>query len=238
MSKIKHIAVLGSGVMGSQIAAHFANCGFSVALLDLTSAGPKPSAISEGAVKKLLKINPSPLYSPSIVENIFPGNFDDHLEHLNEADLIIEAVIEDLSIKQNLWSQICKYVKEDAILATNTSGLPLKDITKNFTNKSLKRFLGVHFFNPPRYQKLLELIPGPKTQGGLLEEFAEFARLHLGKGITNGSDTKPSRLGAHRNDECHTGFRGVLTELRGVHVTSAFLPWTAFTSASKSPNLP
>ncbi|EDM25077.1 3-hydroxyacyl-CoA dehydrogenase, C-terminal domain family protein [Lentisphaera araneosa HTCC2155] len=194
MSKIKHIAVLGSGVMGSQIAAHFANCGFSVALLDLTSAGPKPSAISEGAVKKLLKINPSPLYSPSVIENIFPGNFDDHLEHLDEADLIIEAVIEDLAIKQNLWSQICKYVKADAILATNTSGLPLKDITKNLSNKSLKRFLGVHFFNPPRYQKLLELIPGPKTQDGLLEEFAEFARLHLGKGIVVAKDT-PNFIG-------------------------------------------
>ncbi|MDD7986232.1 3-hydroxyacyl-CoA dehydrogenase/enoyl-CoA hydratase family protein [Lentisphaera marina] len=194
MSKIKHIAVLGAGVMGSQIAAHFANCGFSVALLDLTSAGNRPSAISENAVKKLLKISPSPLFSPQIIENIFPGNFDDHLQHLNEADLIIEAVIEDLSIKQNLWAQICKYAKPEAILATNTSGLPLKDIAREFSNKSLNRFLGVHFFNPPRYQKLLELIPGPKTQKGLLEEFAEFARLHLGKGIVIAKDT-PNFIG-------------------------------------------
>ncbi|WDE97520.1 3-hydroxyacyl-CoA dehydrogenase/enoyl-CoA hydratase family protein [Lentisphaera profundi] len=194
MSKINHVAILGAGVMGSQIAAHFANCGFSVSLLDLTSSGKRPSLISENAIKKLLKLSPSPLYTPQIINNITAGNFDQDFKNLNQADLIIEAVIEDLSIKQNLWDQICKHARKDAILATNTSGLPLKNIAKHFSSKSLKQFFGVHFFNPPRYQKLLELIPGPKTKPGLLEEFAEFARLHLGKGIVVAKDT-PNFIG-------------------------------------------
>ncbi len=194
MSNIQNITVLGAGVMGAQIAAQFVNCGYKVTLLDLASADKDPSIIAKSAIKKLIKSSPPALYYPELAKSICPGNFDSDFPSLNKADLIIEAVIEDLKIKQNLWSQIIKQVAAHTILATNTSGIPLKLISQNFPAQIKQRFMGIHFFNPPRYQRLLELIPSKDTAPHIIEKISEMARIHLGKGIVVAKDT-PNFIG-------------------------------------------
>ena len=182
-------AVLGAGVMGSQIAAHLANAGLTVHLLDIPAAEGNKNAIVEAAWKKALKLKPPILFTDKIARRITLGNFDEHLDRLADADWVIEVVVENLAIKQQLMARIEGVVSHQAIISTNTSGLPVNEIVRGMPLSFKKRFLGTHFFNPPRYLKLLELIPTEDTELDVLLKLEWFGRMHLGKGVVIAKDT-------------------------------------------------
>jgi 3-hydroxyacyl-CoA dehydrogenase len=195
MSKpIRKAAVLGAGVMGAQVAAHLANAGVQVLLLDLPAKEGDRNAYAKGALKKLGKQKPPPLFSPSVLARITPGNFDDHMPLLSDVDWVVEAVIENLDIKRSLFTKVAEHASDDAIISTNTSGLPIHLIAAELDDSIQRRFLGTHFFNPPRYLKLLELIPTEDTDPEVLERIAAFGRVHLGKGPVVAKDT-PNFIG-------------------------------------------
>ncbi|MDJ0568860.1 MAG: 3-hydroxyacyl-CoA dehydrogenase NAD-binding domain-containing protein [Pleurocapsa sp. MO_192.B19] len=182
-------AVLGAGVMGSQIAAHLANAGLTVHLLDIPAPEGDKNAIVEAAWKKALKLKPPILFTDKVARRVTLGNFDEHLDRLAEVDWVIEVVVENLAIKQQLMARIEGIISHDAIVSTNTSGLPVNEIAKELPVSFRQRFLGTHFFNPPRYLKLLELIPTEDTDIDILLRLKWFGRLHLGKGIVVAKDT-------------------------------------------------
>jgi 3-hydroxyacyl-CoA dehydrogenase len=182
-------AVLGAGVMGTQIAAHLANAGLTVHLLDIAAPNGPKNAIVEAAFKKGLKQSPPIFFTDKTAHRVTLGNFDEHLDRLADMDWVIEAVVENLAIKQQLMARIEKIVREDAVISTNTSGLPIHAIAQNCSDSFRKRFLGTHFFNPPRYLKLLELIPTPDTDPQVLERMQNFGEFHLGKGVVIAKDT-------------------------------------------------
>ncbi len=185
----RRVAVLGAGVMGSQIAALLASVGVQVDLLDIPAEGENKNAIVEAAFKRLKKMKPGPFYTAKAARRIRLGNFAEHWDRLREVDWIIEAVIERLDIKQDLMARLEKVARRDAIISTNTSGLPLHQIVAGRRLPFRRRFLGTHFFNPPRYLKLLELIPTKDTRQDVLERLAWYGRLVLGKGIVVAKDT-------------------------------------------------
>ncbi len=185
----RRVAVLGAGVMGSQIAALLAGAGLQVDLLDIAAEGEHKNAIVEANFKRMLKLQPTPLYTPRVARRIRLGNFDEHFDRLREADWIIEAVVERLDIKQELMARIEKVARRDAVISTNTSGLPVHKIVEGRRLPFRRRFLGTHFFNPPRYLKLLELIPTKDTRQDVLERMMWFGRVLLGKGIVIAKDT-------------------------------------------------
>lgn len=182
-------AVLGAGVMGTQIAAHLANAGLTVHLLDITAPNGPKNAIVEAAFKKGLKQSPPIFFTDKTAHRVTLGNFNEHFDRLTDVDWVIEAVVENLAIKQQLMARIETIVREDAVVSTNTSGLPIHAIAQNCSDSFRKRFLGTHFFNPPRYLKLLELIPTPDTDPQVLERVREFGEFHLGKGVVVAKDT-------------------------------------------------
>lgn len=182
-------AVLGAGVMGSQIAAHLANAGLSVYLLDIPAKEGSKNAIVDGAFKKMLKMKPSPVVDSSIQHRIKTGNFDDHLDVVAKADWVIEVIIEQLQAKKDLMEKLVPLVAEHAVISSNTSGLPISKITEGLPEDFRKRFLGTHFFNPPRYLKLLEVIPTPQTDASIVDRIKWFGRMHLGKGMVIAKDT-------------------------------------------------
>jgi 3-hydroxyacyl-CoA dehydrogenase len=185
----KTAAVLGAGVMGSQIAAHLANAGLTVHLLDIPAATGNKNALVEAAWSKALKLKPPILFTDKIARRITLGNFDEHLECLADVDWVIEAVVENLAIKQQLMVRLEGVISHDVIVSTNTSGLPVNEIVRGLPLSFRQRFLGTHFFNPPRYLKLLELIPTEDTDLDILLRLEWFSRLHLGKGIVVTKDT-------------------------------------------------
>jgi 3-hydroxyacyl-CoA dehydrogenase len=191
-------AVLGAGVMGSQIAAHLANAGLEVLLLDITPKAVgregKPNDLVEGAWKATQKMNPDPFMGEAPKRRVTLGNFDDDFERISEADWIIEVVVERLDVKRDVMKRIEEHARPDAVISTNTSGLPVKDIMEGRSEGFKKRFLGTHFFNPPRYLKLFEVIPTDHTSPEVLERVTHFARVHLGKGIVVAKDT-PNFIG-------------------------------------------
>lgn len=183
------VAVLGAGVMGAQIAAHLANAGLRVHLLDIPAKeGPKNSLV-EGAFNKILKLKPAPFASPKAAQQISTGNFEEYFERIGAAEWIIEAVIEHLPIKQQLMERIEKTAPPGAVISTNTSGLPLQRIAEGRSESFRKSFLGTHFFNPPRYLQLLEIIPTADTDPEVLQRVQWFGRVHLGKSIVIAKDT-------------------------------------------------
>ncbi|MDJ0687465.1 MAG: 3-hydroxyacyl-CoA dehydrogenase NAD-binding domain-containing protein [Xenococcaceae cyanobacterium MO_188.B32] len=182
-------AVLGAGVMGSQIAAHLANAGLTVHLLDIPAPEGNKNAIVEGAWKKALKLKPPILFTEKTARRITLGNFDEHLDRLANVDWVIEAVVENLAIKQQLMARLEGVIGKDTIISTNTSGLPVREIARGLPSSFTHRFLGTHFFNPPRYLKLLELIPTEDTDPQVLVRLEWFGRLHLGKGVVVAKDT-------------------------------------------------
>jgi 3-hydroxyacyl-CoA dehydrogenase len=182
-------AVLGAGVMGTQIAAHLANAGLTVQLLDIAAPGMNKNQIVETAFQKALKQTPAIFFTDKIARRITLGNFDEHLNRIGDVDWVIEAIIENLSIKQRLMEQVEGLVKEDAVISTNTSGLSIGEMAMGRSLSFRQRFLGTHFFNPPRYLKLLELIPTADTDPQVLERLQWFGWLHLGKGIVIAKDT-------------------------------------------------
>jgi 3-hydroxyacyl-CoA dehydrogenase len=182
-------AVLGAGVMGAQIAAHLANAGLTVHLLDLTAASGNKNALVEGAFKKALKLSPPIFFTEKTAQRVILGNYDEHFDRLAQVDWVIEAVVENLSVKQQLMARIEQTVGEETVISTNTSGLSIAAIVQGRSQPFQQRFLGTHFFNPPRYLKLLELIPTLDTDPNILQRMQQFGRIYLGKGIVVAQDT-------------------------------------------------
>ena len=182
-------AVLGAGVMGAQIAAHLANIGLTVHLLDLPApSGPKNSLV-EGAFKKAQKLSPPIFFSEQIAQRVILGNYEEHFDCLQYVDWVIEAVVENLAVKQHLMERLEKTVGKHTIISTNTSGLSISAIAQGRSQSFRQRFLGTHFFNPPRYLKLLEIIPTQETAPEVLRRMEWFGQVHLGKGIVIAKDT-------------------------------------------------
>jgi 3-hydroxyacyl-CoA dehydrogenase len=186
---IRKAAVLGAGTMGSRIAAHLANAGVPVLLLDLAKSEGPPSAIAQQALDGLKKSKPAAFFDPSFASRITPGNFEDDLAFLSGCDWVIEAVTENLEIKRALIDRIVPHLKPTAILTTNTSGLPVALISEKLPEHLRRRWFGTHFFNPPRYMRLLEIIPAPETDPGVMRAISEFSDLRLGKDVVLARDT-------------------------------------------------
>ncbi len=197
-------AVLGSGVMGSTIAAHLANAGIPSLLLDIvpsTLTAAEEAAgltlkdkkvrnrIAESNKAKLLKTAPSPLFVPEFAELIEAGNLVDDLDRLNEVDWVIEVVVERLDVKIELFKQVAAHVRPGTIVSSNTSGISLKAMVEGLPENFTRYFLGTHFFNPPRYMKLLEIIPGPDTEPAVMQFMKDFGERVLGKGVVPAKDT-------------------------------------------------
>ena len=186
---IKRVAVLGSGVMGSRIACHIAQTGSEVLLLDLPAKEGPRNSVADGYLKAALKSNPSPLYSKRFAKRIQTGNFDDDLQQLNKCDWIIEVIVERLDIKQQLFERIEAVRKPGTLITSNTSGIPIAQQSEGRSEDFQKHFCGTHFFNPPRYLPLLEIIPGPSTNPEVLDFFTRFGERILGKQVVLCKDT-------------------------------------------------
>lgn len=201
---IRKAAVIGSGIMGSGIAAHLANVGIPCLLLDRTPIELTDLEVGQGytlehptvrnrlaigALTKLKKSTPSPLYDNTFAERITPGNLEDHLSHISEVDWVIEVVVENLQVKKDLLSKVERYWKPGIIVSSNTSGISIQEMVADCSEPFQKYFLGTHFFNPPRYMKLLEIIPGTKTDPGIVQQMKKFAENVLGKGVVVAKDT-------------------------------------------------
>jgi 3-hydroxyacyl-CoA dehydrogenase len=201
---LKKVAIIGSGIMGSRIACHMANIGLDVILLDIA-----PSELSEvekkaglslndpkvkdrivnEALKSTLKSKPAPLYIKEFVNRIETGNLSDGIEKISDADWIIEVVVERLDIKQQVYEAVEKHRKEGSIVSSNTSGIPIHMMTKGRSEDFKKHFLGTHFFNPPRYLELLEIIPTKFTDNSIVDFLMNFGDRHLGKTTVLCKDT-------------------------------------------------
>jgi 3-hydroxyacyl-CoA dehydrogenase len=186
---VRKVAVLGAGVMGAQIAAHFVNCNVPVLLFELAAAGDDPNANAAKAIELLHKLDPSPLTSAARAAHIQPANYDQHLPLLAECDLVIEAIAERPDLKKSLFDRIVPHLHEQAILASNTSGLSIDLLAQSLPDALRPRFIGIHFFNPPRYMYLVELIPGAKTDPRILDALEPFLVTTLGKGVVRAKDT-------------------------------------------------
>ncbi len=204
MRRINKVAVLGSGVMGSQIAAHFANIGVEVLLLDIV---PKElnekekkagltledkrvrNRIVEEAFQNAIKMKPAPFYSKSFVNRVERGNFEDDLHKIAEVDWVIEVVVERLDIKKSVFEKVEQHRKEGTIISSNTSGIPINSMLEGRSDDFKKHFIGTHFFNPPRYLELLEIIPTKETDPALVDFLMDYGRRFLGKKTVLCKDT-------------------------------------------------
>lgn len=186
---IKKVAVLGSGVMGSRIACHFAGVGIPVLLLDIAAEGPDKDKIVKEALAAAIKSSPSPVYTKDAVKKITTGNFDEHLKEIATCDWVIEVVIERLDIKQQLFEKVEQYRKPGALVTSNTSGIPIHLMSAGRSDDFKKHFCGTHFFNPPRYLRLLEIIPTPDTDPEIVAFLMEFGDRILGKRTVLCKDT-------------------------------------------------
>ena len=192
--RIRKAAVLGAGVMGAQIAAHLTNANVETVLFDLPAKeGPK-SGIAIKAIENLKKLSPAPLADSTRAAAIIPANYDDDLEHLKDVDLVIEAIAERMDWKLDLYKKIASHVSKTAILASNTSGLSINGLAEALPEDMRHRFTGVHFFNPPRYMHLVELIPTRLTDKNVLEGLEAFLTTTVGKGVVYAKDT-PNFIG-------------------------------------------
>ena len=190
MKTIRRVAVLGAGTMGSRIAAHFANAGIPALLLDIVVPGqPNRNAAAMKGIENAFKQKPGGFFTDDAAKLVKPGNFEDNLGEVAGCDWIIEAVTENLEIKRALWSKVEALRKPESILSTNTSGIPLKLISETFAAETRKNFLGTHFFNPPRYLHLCEVIPGADTDAGIVAGVSDFCDRVLGKGVVLCKDT-------------------------------------------------
>ena len=204
---VRQVAVLGAGVMGAQIAAHLVNVRVPVVLFDLPAKeGPK-SAIALKAIENLKKLKPAPLGLAAEAARIRAANYEDDLALLAECDLVIEAIAERLDWKHALYEKIAPHIAPHAILASNTSGLSITALSEPLPEALKPRFCGIHFFNPPRYMQLVELIPTPTTEARSLDQLETFATTTLGKGVVRAKDT-PNFI-ANR-----VGIAGMLSTMR------------------------
>ena len=190
MAAIERVCVIGAGVMGAGIAAHVTNAGVPVLLLDrVPDGGGDRDAIAKGAVEKMIKADPAPFMHKGNAKLITPGNVDDHIAQVSDCDWIIEAVAENLEIKQTLYRKIEDARKPGSIVSSNTSTIPLAQLTRGLGDRFARDFLIAHFFNPPRYMRLLELVTGPDTSAEAAAAVREFADIRLGKGVVECKDT-------------------------------------------------
>jgi len=189
-SGIEKVAVIGAGVMGASIAAHIANAGIPVFLLDIVPKDAENrNSIAEAAIAKLLKAEPAAFMHKNNARLVTPGNIEDHLDRLNEVDWVLEAVVEDLGIKQALYQKLDNICDPGILISSNTSTLPLKLLTRGMPDSFKQRFMITHFFNPPRYMRLLELVPGAETKPEPVDAVSRFADTHLGKDCVTCKDT-------------------------------------------------
>ncbi|MBC7867964.1 MAG: 3-hydroxyacyl-CoA dehydrogenase family protein, partial [Gloeobacteraceae cyanobacterium ES-bin-316] len=194
---IKKVAVLGSGVMGSRIACHFAGVGLQVLLLDIVAPSNSPGGgessernkIVNDALAAAIKSNPSPVYHQNVVKKITTGNFTDNMKDIASADWIIEVVVERLDIKQAVFADVEKFRKPGTLITSNTSGIPIHLMAEGRTEDFKKHFCGTHFFNPPRYLRLLEIIPTPHTDPSVVDFLVNYGDLFLGKTTVLAKDT-------------------------------------------------
>jgi 3-hydroxyacyl-CoA dehydrogenase len=193
--RIEKAVVVGAGTMGSRIAAHFANAGLPCVLLDIVPPNlPAGQAadrnkIVRAGLEAARKAKPAAFFSSSLADKVAIGNFEDDLPRCAEADWIVEAVAENLEIKRNLLARVVQYRKPGAIVTTNTSGLPVHLIAEGMSEEFQQHWAGTHFFNPPRYMKLVEVIPGPKTSADVIESLSDFCDHRMGKGVVLAKDT-------------------------------------------------
>src|SRR5256885_5470938 len=193
--RVKHInkvAILGAGTMGARIAAHSANAGVPSYLLDIVppdADGAARNKIAAAGLEAAKKSKPAAFFEPSLARLITVGNFEDDLKRLAEVDWIIEAVVENLEIKRGLLKKVEAIRRPGTIITTNTSGLPVQKIAEGFSDDFRRSWFGTHFFNPPRYMRLLEIIPTPETDRAALDAVVHFADVQLGKGIVFAKDT-------------------------------------------------
>lgn len=211
-ASIRRVAVLGAGVMGAQIAAHLANAEVPVVLFDLPAKDGDPNGIAVKAIANLGKLNPAPFAVKERAALIKPANYDQHLEELRNCDLLIEAIAERPDWKADLYQRITPYLNERAILATNTSGLRINMLAESVPDALRSRFCGIHFFNPPRYMALVELIPCQQTDPAILDQLETFLVTTLGKSVVRAKDT-PNFI-ANRI--------GVFSMAATIHHTAAF----------------
>lgn len=193
---IKKVAVLGSGVMGSRIALHFAGIGLQVLLLDVIPAEARDSTnkaarnkIVNDSLQAAIKSNPSPAFTKDVVKRVTTGNFDDNLKDLNSYDWILEVVVERLEIKQSLYEKVDVVRKPGTLITSNTSGIPIHLLSQGRSDDFKKHFCGTHFFNPPRYLRLLEIIPTPDTDKEVVDFLMHYGDLYLGKTTVLAKDT-------------------------------------------------
>lgn len=213
--KIRSVAVLGSGIMGSRIAAHFANIGVEVLLLDIVPSELNPAEQARGlslehpavrnrivndSFKNTLKATPAALYSPSFARLVKLGNFEDDLHRIKDYDWVIEAVVERLDIKKSLYEKVDQHRKPGTLVSSNTSGIPIHLMAQGRSDDFRKHFCGTHFFNPPRYLRLLEIIPTPETDPTVVDFLMHYGDLFLGKTTVLCKDTPgfiANRLGIY-----------------------------------------
>ena len=213
---VRRAAVLGAGVMGAQIAAHLTNAGVDTVLFDLPAKDGDPNGVVTKALGNLARLSPAPLASRSLAEAITPANYETGLDQLKDCDLIIETIAERMDWKQDLYRKIAPFVPAHAVLASNTSGLGINKLAEVLPEQLRPRFCGVHFFNPPRYMHLAELIPAKGTDREVLEGLEAFLGTTLGKGVVYAKDTPNfigNRIGvfsilatAHHTGEFNLGF--------------------------------
>jgi 3-hydroxyacyl-CoA dehydrogenase len=201
---IKKVAILGSGVMGSRIACHFANIGMQVLLLDIVPKELNDAEKAKGltiehpavrnrivndALTNTLKANPAPLYDAASVSKITTGNFDDNMKDIASCDWVLEAVVENLAIKKIVYEKVEQFRKPGTLITSNTSGIPMALMSEGRSEDFQQHFCGTHFFNPPRYLRLLEIIPGPKTKPEIIDFLMHYGDLFLGKTTVLCKDT-------------------------------------------------
>ncbi len=199
---IRRVAVLGSGVMGSGIACHFANVGLDVLMLDIlprdmeaTQTNPAVrNSVATQALQTAIKSKPAPLYKQEYAKRITVGNFTDDMEKLGDYDWIIEVVVERLDIKRKVLGQVDQVRRKGSLVTTNTSGIPIHQIQEGMSEDFRQHFCGTHFFNPARYLRLFEIIPGPDTKPEVLDFFMRYGDLYLGKTTVMAKDT-PAFIG-------------------------------------------
>ncbi len=199
MKRIHKVAILGAGTMGARIAAHFANAGVPSLLLDILPPDPPPNGparnkIAAAGLDGAIKSKPAAFFEASLSRLVTVGNFNDDLKRLAEVDWIIEAIVENLEIKRSLLKKVESIRKPGTIITTNTSGLPVAKIAEGFSEDFRRSWFGTHFFNPPRYMRLLELIPTPEADRALIEAVTHFCDAQLGKGVVLAKDT-PNFIG-------------------------------------------
>ena len=209
---VRRVAVLGAGVMGAQIAAHLINAGVDTVLFDLPAKEGDPNGVVHKAIASLAKLSPAPFAGKSMGDRLIAANYDTGLEQLRGCDLIIEAIAERMDWKQDLYKKIAPFVAEHTVLASNTSGLGINKLAEVLPEQLRHRFCGVHFFNPPRYMHLAELIPARTTDAAVLEGLETFLTTTLGKGVVIAKDT-PNFIGNRI---------GVFSMLAAMHHTEQF----------------